>query len=123
MGEPNTPGPRPGLACGSHTNWPSTARLNPPGRWPELSQPIDPSDALAIAVTSQLGDKHFRASLRKMHEEGYPLVRIIDDLGLEEEVSPALRATLENLGPSEIAAIRKATFELLDREEHRVEPR
>jgi hypothetical protein len=88
-----------------------------------LSQPVDPSDALVIAVTSQLGDKHFRASLRKMHEEGYPLVRIIDDLGLEEEVSPALRTTLENLGPDAIDSIRKATFELLDSEEHKVEPR
>jgi hypothetical protein len=82
-----------------------------------LPQPIDPSSALVGAVMSQLGDKHFRASLRHMHQQGYPLLKIVEALGLDDDVSPALRTALENLGPDDIAEIRRRTLEMLDRTE------
>ena len=82
-----------------------------------MSEPSEPMNALVIAFNSQLDDKHFRAILHKMHDANYPLVKMIEDLGLEEDMSPALRKVVENLAPDVVDAIRGATVEALDRGE------
>jgi hypothetical protein len=83
-----------------------------------LSAPSDPTNALLIAINSQLANKNFRDSLRKMHDANYPLVKMIEDLGLEEDMSPALRMMIENLAPDVVDGIRRATLDMLDRGEH-----
>lgn len=83
---------------------------------------MDPSCALVIAVNAQLGDKHFRASIRHMHNQGYPLVKMVEDLGLDDDMSPALRSILENLSPEVVDGIRRATLDMLDRDERILPP-
>lgn len=80
-----------------------------------MSEPSDPTNALLIAINSQLNSKHFRDSLRKMHDANYPFVKMVEDLGLEEDMSPDLRKMLENLAPDVVDGIRRATLEMLDR--------
>ena len=82
-----------------------------------MSEPSDPTNALVIAVNSQLSDKHFRKSLREMHDAGYPLVKMVEVLGLEEDMSPAMLELLANLSPQVVDGIRRATLDMLDREE------
>lgn len=82
-----------------------------------MSEPSDPTNALVIAVNAQLNDKHFRDSLRRMHDASYPLVKMLEDLGLEEDMSPALRKILDNLAPDVVEGIRRATLDMLDRGE------
>jgi hypothetical protein len=82
-----------------------------------MTGPIDASSAFAIAVSSQLGDKHFRDSLRDMHHERYPLVKMVEALGLDDDVSPAIREMLEQLSPDVVDSIRTATLAMLDRVE------
>jgi hypothetical protein len=84
-----------------------------------MTETMDASSAFVIAVNSQLGDKDFRDSIRQMHHQGYPLVKMVEALGLDDDMSPASRQTLEHLSPEVVDRIRAATLELLDR----VEPR
>jgi DNA-binding GntR family transcriptional regulator len=82
-----------------------------------MTGPTDASSAFAIAVNSQLGDKHFRDSIRDMHHQRYPLVKMVEALGLDDDVSPAIREILEQLSPDDVEGIRAATLEMLDRVE------
>ena len=82
-----------------------------------MSEPSDPTNALVIAVNAQLSDKHFRDSLRTMHDASYPLVKMLEDLGLEEDTSPALQRILATLAPEVVEGIRQATLDMLDRGE------
>jgi hypothetical protein len=71
------------------------------------------------AVNSQLGDKHFRASVRHMHQQGYPLVKMVEALGLDDDLSPELRTAIGNLSPEVVDDIRNTTLQMLDRAESR----
>lgn len=82
-----------------------------------MTEPMDASRAFAIAVSSQLGDKHFRDSIRDMHHERYPLVKMVEALGLDDDVSPAIRERLEQLSPEVVERIRADTLEMVDRVE------
>jgi hypothetical protein len=77
----------------------------------------DPLNALVIAGNQALGDPNFRASLREMHETKVPLVQIVENLGLDGDMSPQVRQVLENLGPDVVEGIRQAMLDMLDRQD------
>ena len=52
-----------------------------------------PEEALIIAANAALADPNFRASLRQMHAEGYPLVRIVEALGLDDDMNDRIRGS------------------------------
>lgn len=83
------------------------------------SQPTDPvpmlpANALVMAVNKSLADKDFRDSIRQMHAEGYPLVKMVEDLGLEDDMTKRIREILEQLPAGVVQGIRDATIEMLD---------
>jgi len=53
-----------------------------------------------------------------MHANQVPLLEMIDRLGLTPDMSGAVRAIVGALGPDEVAKIRAATLEMLDRAEN-----
>ena len=77
-------------------------------------RPEVPSLPLVEAANRGLADPDFRASVRKMHEEDYPLVKMVEALGLEDDLTDQVRAIVEALSPEVVAAIRKATLAMLD---------
>lgn len=77
-------------------------------------RPMYPSNALVMAANNGLTDPNFRDSVRQMHEEGYPLVKMVEALGLEDELTEPIRAILENLPADVTEGIRKATLAMLD---------
>ena len=81
---------------------------------PDASPPMTPTNALVMAANKSLADKNFRESVRQMHAENYPLIDMVDALGLEEDMTARIREILEALPDDVIAGIRKATLEMLD---------
>jgi hypothetical protein len=73
-----------------------------------------PSNPLVMATNKSLADKNFRDSVRQMHAENYPLVAMVDALGLEDDMTARIREILENLPEDVVEGIRKATLEMLD---------
>src|SRR6185437_5111514 len=80
--------------------------------------PRDPGVAIVIAANAALGDPTFRDSARKMHAEGYRLVKMVDALGLEDDLTAEIRGILDGLDPEVVAGIRKATLDMLDGTEY-----
>lgn len=77
-----------------------------------------PTNALVMAANKSLADKDFRESVRQMHAEQYPLVDMVDALGLEEDMSARIRQILEGLSDDVVEGIRKATLEMLDSKDY-----
>lgn len=77
----------------------------------------DPLNALVIAGNQGLKDQNFRTSLREMHENKVPLLQIVENLGLDGDMSPEVRLLLENLTPGVVDDIRQAMLDMLDRQE------
>lgn len=73
-----------------------------------------PSNTLVTAANRSLSNPDFRASVRQMHAEGYPLVDMVEALGLEDDMTARIRAILVDLPDDVVAGIRKATLEMLD---------
>ena len=73
-----------------------------------------------MASNAALADPDFRASVRQMHAEGYPLVKMVDALGLEDDMTPQVRKILEDLPPHVVANIRKAVLAMLDSTEYEI---
>jgi len=73
-----------------------------------------PSNDLVAAANAKLQDPNARETIRHMHAEGYPLVKMIDDLGLEDDLTPRIREILDSLPPHVIEDIRRATLAMLD---------
>ena len=73
-----------------------------------------PSNPLVQAANTALANKDFRDSVRQMHEAGYPLVDMVEALGLEEEMTQRIRQILLDLPDEVVAGIRQATLEMLD---------
>jgi hypothetical protein len=67
-----------------------------------------------MAANAALADPNFRTSVRQMHAEKYPLVKMVDALGLEEDMTARIRAILEDLSPEVVEDIRRATLDMLD---------
>jgi hypothetical protein len=83
-------------------------------------RPMVPSNPLVMASNAALADPDFRASVRQMHAEGYPLVKMVDALGLEDDMTPQVRKILEDLPPHVVANIRKAVLAMLDSTEYEI---
>lgn len=81
---------------------------------PNVPMPMIPSNPLVMATNKSLADKNFRDSVRQMHAENYPLVAMVDALGLEDDMTARIREILENLPEDVVEGIRKATLEMLD---------
>jgi hypothetical protein len=77
-------------------------------------QPMLPSNALVMAANDALASPDFRDSVRQMHAEGYPLIKMVEALGLEDEMTKRIRQILEQLPADVVEGIRKATIEMLD---------
>jgi hypothetical protein len=77
-----------------------------------------PSNSLVMAANNALARPDFRDSVRKMHAEGYPLVKMVEALGLEDEMTKRIRQILEALPADVIEGIRKATIEMLDSKDY-----
>jgi hypothetical protein len=73
-----------------------------------------PINALVMATNEALADKNFRDSVREMHAKRYPLVAMIDALGLEDDLTAGIRKVLEELPDDVVAEIRAATIAMLD---------
>ncbi len=73
-----------------------------------------PASALVRATNQALADKDFRDCVRAMHVNGYPLVDMVDALGLEDDMTKRIRQIVEELPPDVVRGIRAATIEMLD---------
>jgi hypothetical protein len=73
-----------------------------------------PSNALVKAANTALANKDFRDSVRQMHAAGYPLVDMVEALGLDEEMTQRIRQILVELPDDVVAGIRQATLKMLD---------
>jgi hypothetical protein len=71
-------------------------------------------EELLIAANAAFADPNFRASVRQMHAEGYPLVQMVEALGLDDDMSARIRQILESLPDDVVAGIRTATLAMLD---------
>ena len=81
---------------------------------PANPAPMLPSNALVMAANKALASADFRESVRQMHAEGYPLVKMVEALGLEDDMTARIREILEQLPDEVVGEIRKATLEMLD---------
>ncbi len=80
--------------------------------------PMIPTNALVMATNRGLASEDFRASVRQMHAEGYPLVKMVEALGLEDDMTARIREILNGLAPDVVEGIRQATLEMLDSTEY-----
>ena len=76
--------------------------------------PLLPSNPLVMASNKALANRDFRDSVRQMHAEHYPLVKMVEALGLEDDMTARIREILVDLPPDVVGGIRKATLEMLD---------
>jgi hypothetical protein len=81
---------------------------------PETPVPRVPNNALVMAANKALADPNFRDAVRQMHAQGYPLTKMVEDLGLEDDMTARIREILETLPPETVDEIRSATLEMLD---------
>jgi hypothetical protein len=73
-----------------------------------------PTNSLVQAANTALANKDFRDSVRQMHAAGYPLVDMVEALGLEDDMTQRIRQILLDLPPDVVDGIRQATLEMLD---------
>jgi len=77
---------------------------------------MSPNNVLLMAANAALGDPNFRESVKQMHAGAYPLVEMVEALGLDDEMSDRIRQILEELPPDVVAGIRAATLDMLEGE-------
>ena len=77
---------------------------------------MTPGDPLYKSANTLLLDPNFRDSIRQMHAEGYPFLKMIDALGLEDDMSDRVRKIVEGLPDDVVADIRRAVLAMLDSE-------
>jgi hypothetical protein len=75
-------------------------------------------EELLIAANAAMADPNFRASVRQMHAEGYPLVDMVSALGLDDDMSDRVRRILESMSEDEVAGIRTAILTMLDGDDY-----
>lgn len=76
--------------------------------------PMLPSNPLVMAANKSLASKDFRDSVRQMHAENYPLVKMVEALGLDDDMTARIRQILEELPKDVVDEIRRATLAMLD---------
>jgi hypothetical protein len=81
---------------------------------------MNPGGGLITMINSRLTDAAFRDKIRTMHANQTPLVDMVVELGLADQMSAPVRAVVEGLGTREVAAIRQATVDMLDRAENKL---
>jgi hypothetical protein len=69
---------------------------------------------LVVATNQALTSPQVQAQVREMHAEGRPLLEMVDALGLSGNMTPEIRAVLQDLSPDVVASIRQATLDALD---------
>ena len=74
-----------------------------------------PTRELLIAANAVLPTRISGRSVKQMHAEGYPLVQMVEALGLDDDMSARIREILESLPDDVVAGIRTATLAMLDR--------
>jgi hypothetical protein len=79
-----------------------------------VPKPGDPGVALVIAANEALTDPTVRDSCRQMLTDSYPLVKMVEALGLEDDLTEPIRRILEGLSADIVTAIRKAVLDMLD---------
>lgn len=92
-----------------------------PSRSPDIeggSDQMNPGGGLITMANSRFTDPAFRDLIRAMHANQVPLVDMVVELGLADEMSAAVRTVVEQLGPDDVAAIRQAILDMLDRAEN-----
>jgi hypothetical protein len=75
---------------------------------------MSPGEALVLAANAALRDSNVQASIREMHAQKYPLVSMVEALGLDDDLTKEIRQLLEALPPNVVEGIRQATLEMLD---------
>jgi hypothetical protein len=75
---------------------------------------MSPSDPLVTAANKALNNPDVRASIRQMHAQGYPLIKMVEDLGLEDDMTVQLRQIILDLPADVVEGIRQATLQMLD---------
>jgi hypothetical protein len=81
---------------------------------------MNPGGGLITMINSRLTDTAFRDQIRAMHANQTPLLDMVTQLGLADEMSPAVREVVEGLGAKEVTAIRQAIIDMLDRADNRL---
>jgi hypothetical protein len=56
-------------------------------------------EELLIAANAAFADPAFCETVKQMHADGYPLVQMVEALGLDDEMSDRIRQILESLSP------------------------
>jgi hypothetical protein len=80
---------------------------------------VNPGGGLITLVNAQLRtEPDFVQRIRDMHAAEMPLLDMVDQLGLARDMSDPVRAIVQQLSPSDVVAIRRATLDMLDRAEH-----
>jgi hypothetical protein len=75
---------------------------------------MSPDDSIVLAANRALADPNVRASIRQMHAQRYPLVKMVEELGLDDDMTTRIRQILMGLSPEVVEGIRQATLEMLD---------
>jgi len=75
---------------------------------------MSPSDPLVTAANKALNNPDVRASIRDMHAQSYPLIKMVEALGLEDDMTAQLRQIILDLPPAVVEGIRQATLQMLD---------
>jgi hypothetical protein len=60
-------------------------------------------------------DDAFRQQIRDLHARQAPLIEMVEALGLQAQMSDAVRKIVAGLDAAQVDGIRKATLEMLDR--------
>jgi len=79
-----------------------------------------PHNQMLQAVNRALLDPEIRESIRRMFSEGYPFIRMVEDLGLEDDMTANIRELIEQLPADTVGEIRSAVLDSLDRGEYRI---
>jgi hypothetical protein len=74
---------------------------------------MSPDETFVMAVNRALADPDVRATIGQMHAEGYPLVKMVEALGLEDDMPTRIREVLEGLPSGVVEGIRAATLQML----------
>jgi proline dehydrogenase len=81
---------------------------------------MNPGGGLITMINSRLSETAFRDQIRTMHANQTPLVDMVEQLGLAGEMSREVRAVVERLSKAQVAAIRQAMIDTLDRAENQL---
>jgi hypothetical protein len=79
-----------------------------------MSNPELPNLPLVEEANKLLQVPSNRQKIRDMHEQQYPLAKMVDDLGLAPEMSEGIRQILDGLSPEVVEGIRTATLDMLN---------